>query len=411
MSKFYSTLIINISQILNIILNVTFQVLLLKYYEVHFIGTITSNIALVNILSNIFCFGLNNYIISRFSRNCKEMYSYRKIFLIYIVITGLLSLILIVITGYFYGNSIFFSFSFFTLLLSLSLSSFLGSIKQLNKQYIQLALVLLLVPLIKVLAVIISIYFNFNEKILIIGIELLSTIVLILLSMHFVKIFTENKFKTSKISFLFFIKEVFPYGILNICFLFYTNSPIVILGLYGLHQSSAYLSSALLIINCILMIPTIIIQKIYAVDIHNAILNQSFKIQTIRKKLIQYMIVYWIITIILYILFGDFFLEIVFDEKGRTLVMSLNILLFSLIFKMLNLTNGVILSSTLFVKTRVKLEIYLCIFMLLVLFISLKVLSYYEILWMLVIIDLIWSASYYILTKICLRGIRYEKNY
>ncbi|VUC67795.1 Uncharacterised protein [Macrococcoides caseolyticum] len=410
MNKIKSTLIINISQVFNIIFSLLFQLLLLKCFGIEFVGSITSNIALVNVLSNLFCFGLGNYLISKFANNYQKIYSYKRAIYKYIAITGILSFTLMILIGKLYGNYIFISLSFFTMLLSLSITSVLSSFQQLNQQFIKLALVLSLVPFVRFLSLCISIYFKKNEFIFLLSIDILCLAVVIY-SFKCVHNYLSSVNTEINKPFSALYKEVIPYGILNFCFIIYTNSAIVIMGLYGYNKYSVYISTSFLFVNCILMIPTIIVQKIYAVEVYNLILLKSIQIFEIRKKLIRLLLIYGTLTIIIYLLIGDNVIRMIFNDKSLILIESLNILFFSLYIKLINLIHSLILSSPLFVKTRVRFEILVCIIQVILIYILTGYLNYYYMLWVLVFIDVIWFVGYYLLVEINLKGNKYEKDY
>lgn len=405
MNKIKSTLIINVSQICNILFTLIFQLLLLKYYEIEFIGLVTTNIALVNVLSNLFCFGLGNFIISKFSKFYDSIYNYKKVIYIYIFITGVISFLLMIAIGRFYNNDIWISLTFFNLLLSTSLTSFISSIQQLNKQFVKLAIILSTVPFIKFLSICISIIFNFNQFVFLGTIEILSLLIT-LHSFFLIKRYLSSDKNNYQVSLKLFVKEVTPYGFLNFCFIIYTNSAIVIMGIYGYNKFSVYASTSLLFINCILMIPTILIQKIYAVEIYNLILEKSEKIFEIKNKLIKILSIYCLIVISAYFLIGNQIISIIFEDKSEVLTSSLNILLVSLLLKLINLVNSLVLSSVLFVKIRVRFEIIVCIIQIILLLIFIPHLNYYNLLWLMVGIDTIWFMGYYLLAKKKLKGIK-----
>ncbi|PKD99979.1 hypothetical protein [Macrococcoides caseolyticum] len=405
MNKIKSTLIINVSQICNILFTLIFQLLLLKYYEIEFIGLVTTNIALVNVLSNLFCFGLGNFIISKFSKFYDSIYNYKRVIYLYIFITGVISFLLMIAIGRFYNNDIWISLTFFNLLLSTSLTSFISSIQQLNKQFVKLAIILSTVPFIKFLSICISIIFNFNQFVFLGTIEILSLLIT-LHSFFLIKSYLSSDKNNYQVSLKLFVKEVTPYGFLNFCFIIYTNSAIVIMGIYGYNKFSVYASTSLLFINCILMIPTILIQKIYAVEIYNLILEKSEKIFEIKNKLIKILSIYCLIVISAYFLIGNQIISIIFEDKSEVLTSSLNILLVSLLLKLINLVNSLVLSSVLFVKIRVRFEIIVCIIQVILLLIFIPHLNYYNLLWLMIGIDTIWFMGYYLLAKKNLKGIK-----
>ena len=404
MNKVIYTLILNGSQIVTIGLSILFQILLLRSFNVKEVGTITSYLALINIISNVFCFGLNNFLISKFSHDTESIKYFRNALLKYIFITAIIATLVFILLGINISKDTIYLIMFLPLIFSISYSGLISSFLQLKEKFILIALVLLYVPLIKVIGILISLYFNNSLYIFLITIFVLSLLFFLycnrLLNSQFLpKSF--QKYKTGKLN---IIGEVIPFGILNFSFLIYTNITLVILGFQNLKDVSAYLSTAYLIINCILMIPTLLIQKIYSTSIHKLLFDKDQLIFKLLKKLIGILIIYGILVIIAYYFTGDFFINILFKEHANEILYATNILLLSIFFRLLNLVNGVVLSSLYFIKKRMIYEIVMCSLFSILIFLIVGTKNLNFILYGIVVFDILWSLGYFILFNKYVKG-------
>ena len=389
-------MMLNFSQIIILFTSLLFQILLVNLFNVHEVGEISSLIALTNILSNLFCFGISNFIISKFYNGFDELIHYTQVLKKYIGISFVLSLLLYLTISFEITKSHMYAIYFTPILFCLTLVSVYISFLQIKSKFFLMSIFIIIVPLIKLISLSLGYFFN-NKNIFPMILFILSLCFFVYLSLMVYQIF--NKSGNKNVKFIVFCKEVFPYGILNLSFLIYTNASIVILGVMGLQHFSAYLSTTYLIINSIIMIPNMLVQKVFGVKIRKYIEEKNEFIFDLRKKAAKYLVLYFILILVIYYLIGKPIFFILFNNQADNILFTFNYFLISIFFRLVNILNGEITASIQFVKTRVKAEIFMSIILIISIFLISFTKNYIYILTLLIFIDIIWSFIYSILAR------------
>ncbi|TDM39893.1 hypothetical protein ETI08_13405 [Macrococcoides goetzii] len=390
MSKLKITFTLNIIQILTILISLFFQIYIFKVFTIKEVGILNALLSLINILSNIACFGLSNYIISKYSNDENSIYYEFNNIIKHILFSSLISygvFLFIILFNRTENNGGILLFPF---IITISMSAVLTSIFQVKKKYYTMSIFLMIVPCLKFILLSLAIIFNMNFKVFLICFMFFSLFTDLILILILFKSYKKEKFiKRSK--YMNFLKDLIPYGILNFCFLLYSNISVVLLGFFNMHRYAAYLSVALLVINCILMVPTLIVQKLYTSEMYSYLDNNYEAAITLKNKLIKYVLIYGILVIFIYILIGPIALKILFDNNYKIINTSVCILLISLLFRLINLIHGNILSYIKFVRTRLISEVLVNLLMFISLILIIQNHNYYYILYTIVVIDIIWA--------------------
>jgi O-antigen/teichoic acid export membrane protein len=360
------------SQILIVIFNLGVQLFLARLFTQQDVGTYFSIVALLNITATIGQFGLNKYLLIIFTKYKNlTTKSKRNIVILFLSLNLLGLIVFFFFTSFLYQNNFLFALLISPLFLNNTLMPVYTTLIQVRSKYVEISINKLIIPLIKVISITIA-GFLFSSNLVILGliIFLFSSIFAgyLLISIYKeVEIFfnkdvipnEESKKLESKWSTL---KILFPYALLNLTFMIYTQGNTFFVGALSSEESAALFANAYLILNAIYIFPTIIYQKVLAHNILSLIYQQKNAI--LSKIIINVRSLFIglssVIMIVLYLLSEPIIL-ILFGESYRESILIFQFLLLALPFRLLSISVGTFMSSDFFIKKRMYSEIFITI--------------------------------------------------
>lgn len=349
------------SQSLTLLLNLSIQIILAKYYSTKDTGVYFSIFALTNILSTIGLYGINKYYIYIKSKsNNISTQHIKDISQIFICIN-----IICMITLLVWGNLKFPEYPLFIIgnmlvILLSSLIAIITSIVQIKNKVSIISILQMLTPFIKVMGLLIGFYIlnNYFRG---------YSLIVILLSLLSISILYKSYISKYKINLLdmngdYFsiFKTLTPYACLNILFTIYTQGNTFYLGILETPEKAAYFAIAYLFVNTIFIFPTSIYQKVLAHRLLRLVYNDRLTFNRVYASLQELVILSSSVCIILVYIFSDDIITLLFGEKYFESIKVLNYLLLFVPFRLITVSIGTILSTNENIMKRIQSEIILC---------------------------------------------------
>lgn len=356
------------SQTLIVFFNLGVQLFLARLFTQEDVGTYFSIIALLNITATIGQFGLNKYLLVIYAKYKNISIKSKNSIIFLFVSLNLLGLFIYFLFSYFfYGNNLIFALLIIPLFLSNNLMAIYTTLIQVNSQYINISLNKLIVPLIKVVSIIV-VGILWNGYLIFLGasIFILSSSFCIYLGVcikQSIKTFLnveiipteESKKLESKRQTLVII---FPYAILNLTFMIYTQGNTFLVGAIDSKTGAALFANAYLILNSIYIFPTIIYQKVLAHNILSLMYTEKNKMLALIINYLKQLFIIGSIAIVLFLyLISEDMILLLFGNSYRESIIIFQLLLIALPFRLISISMGTIMSSDFFIKKRMWVEI------------------------------------------------------
>ncbi|WP_157827496.1 hypothetical protein [Macrococcoides caseolyticum] len=331
------------------------------------VGHFLTLLTLLNILFTIGQLGLNKYLLIIYTKyNSISDKTKRNLFFSYLLVNVIISAVYILIIYFSNPNDIKIALLIIPLGIATNLIIIYTTMIQVFSKYITIGFSNVLVPLMKVMSLILVSLF-WEKKIIDVSLNIFFlSMILILYVIKKILDIEKTFFEKSKgsislndVSISEFIKILIPYTILNFTFLIYTQSTTFILGISSHKADAAIFANAYFILNAIFIFPTLLFQKVYAHKFLDYIYTDNvYNLKKDVKKLDFYIL---FISIFIMILLYIFATDIIYILYGDKYIESINIFKWLLIiipFRLILISRGTIMSSDYMIKIRVKLEIF-----------------------------------------------------
>lgn len=351
-----------LSQVLSLLFNFFVQILLAKFYGIEETGTYFSIISLMNIMSVIGLFGINKYYI--YIKSARVNFDndlLKSLIIIYINLNVFCAVILFTIAYFRFPEYILFIISCMFLMVLTNSIAIISSLIQINDKIIEISLLHLIVPFLKVSGLVLGIIILGEH---LIGYALYVLIITIIVLLIFAKkytrkiskIFSEPKSEIRKT-----VKILLPYASLNIFFMFYTQGNTLYLGILSSAQQAAYFGISYLFLNTIFIIPTAIYQKVLAHKMMYFLFNNVELFKLYYKTMQELLIIISGLAMLVIYYIADWLIVLFFGANYEESIRILQLLAIIIPFRLITISIGTILSNDKYIKNRLKIEILVTI--------------------------------------------------
>lgn len=356
------TIYLPISQVISILLNFSVQLILASFYSKEDTGTYFSVISLMNILSVLGLFGINQYYIF-----FKSKYGHININItsnlikVYVLMNVVSTFIFIIISCFKFKHHLLFIISSILLMIITNGIALISSKVQVKNKILTVSFLQLILPFFKSFGLIIGAFLlNYFLRGYSITIIILS---ILCFTIVFIKYFKRvSKYFFFKSTGLFStLKQLFPYAILSITFLLYTQGNTFYTGIWLDSKSVAYFGLAYLFLNTVFIFPSAIYQKILVHKLLFLMYNSKDKFQIVFKSLQDLLIILSSFLIFFLYILADFIISVFFGNTYLKSAQILQILSFIIPFRLMTISVGTILANDDYVKKRIKIEILVTI--------------------------------------------------
>lgn len=367
--KKYKFMLLWISQLLVLLLNLGLQLILSRLFTLESAGAYFSIIALLNMSTTIGLFGLNKYLLIIYTK-FKNITNKAKqnLVIIFVVLNSLGIIIFLILSFLAQPNNLLFSFFLVPLFITNNLVAVYTALVQVASKYLEISFSKIIIPFSKVISILLVGYF-FQSDLKLVGliIGIINIIFIFYLLINIYKSFgyffdkniypNDESLKLEKFTKTFLV--LLPFAILNLTFMIYTQGNIFFLGTFESNESTAYFSNAYLLLNTFYIFPTILFQQVLAHKLYKLLYkNDTQEISnfiTLTKPVIVYLS--GIIILILF-LFSEKIILLLFGSNYYNSIVIFQVLILSIPFRFISISQGTIMASDYFVKSRVKIEVF-----------------------------------------------------
>lgn len=351
-----------LSQVLSLLFNFFVQIILAKYYGINETGTYFSLISLMNIMSVVGLFGINKYYIYIKSANVKiDDHLMKNLMFIYIFLNIFCGLLLFTIGYVRFPDYILFIISCIVLMILTNSIAIISSIIQINDRIINISLLHLIVPFLKVSGLLLGIMFigRFLTTYSIYILLLSTSIIILFVLLYLWKIKEIIKQPKGKIKNTF--KILIPYALLNIFFIFYTQGNTFYLGVLSSTNHAAYFGISYLFLNTIFIFPTAIYQKILAHKMIYFLFNNVYLFKLYYKTIQELLIVFSGLAMLCIYFLAEWIIVSFFGTEYKESIKILKVLVVIIPFRLITISIGTILSNDKYIKNRLSIEVLVTI--------------------------------------------------
>lgn len=362
--KIYKILSLWASQLITLVLNFLVQVILANYYSVEDTGNFIAITYLMNILSTLGMFGINNYYIYKKAKdgylNKQAINSLLKIFIIFNVLCAVIFMMI----GYINYSQYMLLIISSTLMMVLSgMVNVAVVIEQFKEKLVTISIFQIIIPFIKVSGLVIGIAI-LNH--LVVGYSLYTILINIILIIGFILFYVRNiqnskKIDDPKTTMKGLIVVLAPYAFLNVFFLLYTQGNTLYVNLFSSPRNSAYFAISYLILNTIFIFPTAIFQRVLSHRLIGLIFNERDLFVRFFQKTQEFLILVSGPMILIIFIMSHYLIVPIFGERYESSIEILNLLIISIPFRFMTISIGNILNTDEHIKKRISLEIVVTI--------------------------------------------------
>lgn len=369
--KMNKIIILWFSQVITIILNFSVQVILANYYSIEDTGIYFTIIYMMNLFSTICLFGINNYYIYRKSTigylNPSEKVNLLRIY----IFLNIIFIFIFNVIGYIlYPIYTSFVFSTSILMIITSCVAILTSYYQIKNEINRISILQLLIPTIKVFGLVFGLLF-YNKYL--VGYSIITIIITLIISVFLMfkynKLLKKScmyKIQEDQISLMKLVKKLSPYAFLNIFFILYTQGNTLFLGLISTPENAAIFGIAYLLLNTFFIFPTAIFQKILAHKLIYKMYNDLNTFKFIIINLIELLILVGGVFVTIFLVSSNVLIANLFGDNYHKSALLLEYLIIIIPFRLVTILIGNILNTDDYIFKRIKLELSITIFNVLV---------------------------------------------